>query len=92
LILESRTACVYFDSPRGTFGHVTAGNTLMEAASEALDWFYDLHWHGPRPTPTTVLQVTLVGDSRRWLIPARRVLEWRSLNSGRARELREAGE
>jgi hypothetical protein len=31
-------AAVYFDSPRGTFGHVTAGESLMEAASNARDW------------------------------------------------------
>jgi hypothetical protein len=77
----SRTACVYFDSPRGTFGHVTAGDSLMEAASEALDWFHDPHWHGPQPSPATLLEVTLVGDSRRWLIPAQRVMEWRSLRT-----------
>jgi hypothetical protein len=74
--LVSRTACVYFtDRQRGTFGHVTAGDTLMEAASEALDWFYDPHWHGPRPTPSTVLEVTLVGDRRCWRVSARRVME-----------------
>jgi hypothetical protein len=38
---------VYFDSPRGRFGHVTAGATLYEAAANALDWFTDAHWPHP---------------------------------------------
>jgi hypothetical protein len=73
-----RTACVYFDSPRGQFGHVAAGRSLLEAASHALDWFFDPHWHGPRPAPSTVLEITLVGDERRSLVPARRVMERRA--------------
>jgi len=73
-----RTACVYFHSPRGRFGHVTASDSLFEAASNALDWFADPHWHGPRPAPSTVLEITLVGDQRRWRVPARRVMEWRA--------------
>jgi hypothetical protein len=75
---SSSTARVYFDSPRGQFGHVTAGRSLLEAASHALDWFSDPHWHGPRPSPSTVLEITLVGDERRWLVPARRVMDWRA--------------
>jgi hypothetical protein len=73
-----RTVCVYFDSPRGKFGHVTAGRSLFEAAANVLDWFSDPHWHGPRPSPSTVLEITLVGDERRWLVAARRVMEWRA--------------
>ena len=73
----SRTAFVYFDSPRGTFGNVTAGNTLMEAASHALDWVTEPHWKGPRPLPSTVLDISLVGDERRWRVRAQRVIEWR---------------
>jgi len=49
----SRTVCVYFDSPRGIYGHVTADDSVYEAASEALDWFHDPHWRGPRPTSAT---------------------------------------
>jgi hypothetical protein len=64
--------------PRGKFGHVTAGDSLFEAASHALDWFSDPHWHGPKPAPSTVLEITLVGDERRWLVPARRVMDWRA--------------
>jgi hypothetical protein len=77
-----RTACVYFDSPRGQFGHVTASDSLFEAASHALDWFADPHWKGPRPSPSTMLEITLVGDERRWLVSARRVM------SGAIRRLR----
>jgi len=73
-----RTACVYFDSPRGKFAHVTAGDSLFEAAAHALEWFFDPHWKGPRPAPSTVLEITLVGDERRWLVAARRVMEWRA--------------
>jgi hypothetical protein len=59
-----RTACVYFDSPRGKLGHVTAGRSLFEAASNALDWFSDPHWHGPRPAPSTC------SKSRSWAMNA----------------------
>jgi hypothetical protein len=68
---------VYFDSPRGKFGHVAAVETLMKAASNALDWFTDPHWKRPRPTPSTVFDISLVGDERRWRSPAQRVIEWR---------------
>jgi hypothetical protein len=63
--MPERTACVYFDSPPGRFGQVTAGETLFEAASNALDWFLDPHWRGPRPDAVTVFDVTLVCDERR---------------------------
>ena len=76
--MAERTACVYFTHPtRGVFGHVTAGKTLFEIASEALDWFADPHWKGPRPGPDTLLEITLVGDHRRWLVRVGRVMEWR---------------
>jgi hypothetical protein len=74
--MPSLTACVYFDSPRGQFGHVTAGSSVMEAASNALCWFAGPHRHGPRPGPDTLLEVTLVADKRRWPVRAGRVLEW----------------
>ena len=77
--VPSLTACVYFNDLEGKqYGHVTAGSSVYEATSEALDWFTDPHWRGPRPTPSTVLEVTLVGDERRWRVPARKVNQWRS--------------
>jgi hypothetical protein len=66
----------YFDSPRGIYGHVTAGESVMEAASNALDWFTAPHWTGPRPLPSTMPDISLGGDERRWHVPARRVIEW----------------
>ena len=75
----ARTACVSFtDSKRGTYTHVTAGDTLFGAVSRAMKWFADPYWRGPRPGPNTVFEVTLVGDERTWRVTARRVLEWRA--------------
>ena len=80
----SRTACVYFrDAERGVFGHVTAGETLMEAPSEALEWFRDASWKGPRPGPETALEVSLVGDERTWRVKAGEVREWRKGKAAR---------
>jgi hypothetical protein len=74
--MPSLTACVYFtDSAGKQYGHVTAGRSVYEAAANALDWFTDPHWHGPRPSPDTLLQVTLVGDNRRWHVRTARVRE-----------------
>jgi hypothetical protein len=80
----SRPACVYFrDAERGIFGHVTAGETLMEAASEALEWFGDGFRKGPRPGAETVLEVSLVGDGRTWRVKAGEVREWRKRKAAR---------
>ena len=48
-----------------------------ESVANALDWFTDPFWKGPRPGPDTVFEVTTVGDERRWRVRARRVMEWR---------------
>ena len=59
----ARTACVSFTDPkRGTYTHVTGGDTLFEAVSRAMNWFADPYWRGPRPRPDTVFEATLVGD------------------------------
>src|SRR5215471_11282237 len=76
--LVARTACVSFTDPkRGTYTHVTAGDTLFEAVNRAMNWFADPYWRGPRPGPNTVFEVTLVGDARKWRVTACRVHECR---------------
>jgi hypothetical protein len=44
----ARTACVSFTDPkRGTFNHVTAGDTLFEAVSKAMARVANAYWKGP---------------------------------------------
>jgi hypothetical protein len=40
--------------------------SLKEAVRDAVEWFNDPHWHGPKPRRETVYEVSLVGDSRTW--------------------------
>jgi hypothetical protein len=83
-VMPSRTACVYFTHPqRGQFGPVTAGSSVMETAANALGWFTDPHWRGPRPGPDTVLDVSLVGDGRTWHVRAGRVMAFHRPASSR---------
>jgi hypothetical protein len=66
--LVARTACVSFNDPkRGTYTHVTAGDTLFESVNRAMNWFADPYWRGPRPGPDTVfgLWATKASASRR---------------------------
>ncbi|MGD1092163.1 MAG: hypothetical protein ABSB35_09240 [Bryobacteraceae bacterium] len=62
-----RTACVTIRSADGRpFVYVTMAASLKEAVRDAVEWFNDPHWHGPKPRRETVYEVSLVGDSRTW--------------------------
>ena len=66
--LVARTACVSFNDPkRGTYTHVTAGDTLFEAVNRAMNWFADPYREGsaPDPTPFFGLWATNASASRR---------------------------
>jgi hypothetical protein len=64
-----RTACVTIrDSCGRLFVHVTMSATVLGAVQEAVDWFCDPHWHGPRPARDTLYEVSLVGDARTWTV------------------------
>ena len=44
-------------------------------ASIARERFSGEYWHGPRPRPGTVLDVSTVGDGKRYRVTAERALE-----------------
>lgn len=66
---------VYFRNERGLWQHNTAAHSLFAAAMNAIRWFNE--WHGPRPTPETVLRVTAgwYGDQKEYSVRADRVVE-----------------
>ena len=42
---------------------MTAAQTVFAAARNALAWFNDPHWLGPRPSDETILEVQTVAGS-----------------------------
>jgi hypothetical protein len=72
-----QTACVTIpDSDGRPFTYVTAANTLFEAVAKAIEWFADPYWHGPKPQPDTIYEVSLVSDGREWQVPAEKIERW----------------
>jgi hypothetical protein len=62
-------ACVTIRDRDGRpFVHVTEAKTLFGAVAEAITWFADPYWHGPKPRRDTVYEVSLVGDERTWKV------------------------
>jgi hypothetical protein len=45
-----------------------------EAAQNAMRFFADPFWRGPKPTPETIFEVVLVGDERKWRVRGRMAL------------------
>ena len=60
------------------YAHVTGGRSLFDAVSNALLWFEDDHWKGPRPTAEAVMDVTFVGSQERYFVRCGRVRRWRT--------------
>jgi hypothetical protein len=54
---------------------------VFEAVANAIDWFADSYWHGPKPRRDTVYEVSVVGDERTWKVRAASMERWRTLNS-----------
>ena len=66
-VTHSRTCLVSFRTPAGAmYVHVTGGRSLFGAVGNALAWFEDDHWKGPRPNERTVFDVTFVGCNARY--------------------------
>jgi hypothetical protein len=80
-------ACVvvsYRDRAGRIEGSVTtAGSTLFDACSNAINFFNDPFWKGRKPTPEMVLEAAPVGlgENRRWRVKVVRVLQWRQAES-----------
>lgn len=63
------TCTVYFRAPDGRLaGHTTEAETLFEACRNALAWFADPDWQGPRPTEDTILEVQVVSRAEKWRV------------------------
>ena len=64
-IVPGRTCIVGFHTRDGKWWcHVTAARPTHEAVWEGWEFFQDSFWHGPKPTPETVFEISLVGDER----------------------------
>ena len=72
-----KVACVTIRGRNGgEFMTVTAGHSLFEAVANAIDFFADSYWHGPKPRKDTVYEVSSVGDDRTWKVHAASVERW----------------
>jgi len=71
--------CVTIFNPAGrAYTHVTSGKSLYEGVGNAMDFFRNPFWKGPKPRPDTMFEVMVVGQgSRYWHVRASRVEEWR---------------
>ena len=63
-----RTCCVSFYYAGGEYSNTAMGGSLFDTAARALEFFCAPHWKGPRPTRNTVLDVTVMGEQRRYTV------------------------
>jgi len=77
---STKTAIVRFHNGPDEYVFVTAGKSACDVASIALERFDSEWWHGPIPTPETVLRVSLVGYERRYRVTVERVAGYRRIN------------
>lgn len=68
------TCTVTIRNPRGIRYWV---KTLFEACGAALDFFEHDFWKGPKPRPSTVLEVHVVGSHASYRVKASRIRKWR---------------
>jgi hypothetical protein len=52
------------------------GRSLFDVAAKALEFFCAPAWNGPRPARNTLLEVTILGDQRRYRVVAGRIDRW----------------
>ena len=72
---RSKTAVVSFYAGPNEYSFVAEGKSVCDVASIALERFNSDWWKGPRPTPETVLHVSLVGYDQRYRVTVERVRE-----------------
>ena len=72
---RSKTAVVSFQAGPHGYSFVTAGKSVCDVARIALERFNSDWWHGPVPSPETVLEVSLVGYDQCYRVTVERVLE-----------------
>jgi hypothetical protein len=57
------------------YAHTTVASSVFEAARNALKFWSEGFWRGPRPTRDTVLQVSVTGIEKRYNVRAGRVMD-----------------
>ena len=72
--MAGRVAIVGFQRLNHEWYCVTAGRSLFEAVRNAIRFFADPYWRGLKPTANEVFSVSLVGDDRKWMVRADRVV------------------
>jgi hypothetical protein len=72
--LSSRTCTITFLYDGGIYAHTTVATSVFEAARNALKFWADAFWQGPRPTRETILQVSITGTETRYKVRAGRVM------------------
>jgi hypothetical protein len=58
------------------YSNTTMGESLFDVAASALEFFCSPNWNGPRPRRDTLLEVTILGDQRRYRVVAGRIESW----------------
>ena len=71
-----RCCCVSFRYHGGEYSNTTMGESLFDVAAKALEFFCAPNWKGPRPRRDTLLEVTILGDQRRYRVVAGRIERW----------------
>ena len=79
---RTKTAVVSFHAGPDVYSFVTEGTSVCDVASIALERFNSDWWHGPIPSPDTVLEVSPVGHDRRYSVTVERVRALRPQREG----------
>jgi hypothetical protein len=78
--MAGRVCVVSFHARGGEWSNVTTGNSVFEVVRNAMQFFADPFWKGPKPGMDTVFTVTIAADERQWRVRGRSALEadrWR---------------
>jgi hypothetical protein len=72
--MAGRIAIVSFNRNGCDWLHVTDGRSTDEVVRNALRFFSDPFWRGPKPKPDELFTVSIVGDDRHWRVRGDRVM------------------
>ena len=70
-----RIAVVSFEWHGHEWLHVTDGRSTHEVVRNAMRFFADPFWKGPRPRPDEIFTVSIVADPSTWRVSGRAVNE-----------------
>jgi hypothetical protein len=71
--VAGRVSIVSFEHGKHESYYATDGRSLFEAVRNAMRFFRDPYWRGPKPGRHAILTVALVGDEREWQVRGDRV-------------------